>query len=215
MRPLLLGHRGARANHSIPENTVASFEQAMLDGCDGFEFDVRLTADKKAIICHDPDVNGLSVAGARREDLPGLSTLEDVVSHFAERSWLDIELKVEGLESQVGEALRVKKPKRGFVVSSFQTAILRTLRAEDPSLPLGLITDRAANLATWNQLPIAWVIPHQSLVTKNLIDKVHEAGKRIMVWTVNDADRMVRYAAWGVDGLIADDTALLVKTLAS
>jgi hypothetical protein len=25
----------------------------------------------------------------------------------------------------------------------------------------------------------------------------------------------VRYATWGVDGLIADDTALLVKTLGS
>jgi glycerophosphoryl diester phosphodiesterase len=213
MRPLLLGHRGARANHFIPENTLASFEHAMLDGCDGFEFDVRLTADKRAIVCHDPNVNGVRVAGARRDDLPGVPTLEDVLSHFAERAWLDIELKVEGLESQVGEVLRVNKPKRGFVVSSFQTAILTTLRAEDPSLPLGLISDRAANLATWNQLPIAWVIPHYSLVTKILIDDVHKAGKRIMVWTVNDADRMVRYAAWGVDGLIADDTALLVKTL--
>ena len=48
-----------------------------------------------------------------------------------------------------------------------------------------------------------------------MIDDVHKAGKRIMVWTVNDADRMVRYATWGVDGLIADDTALLVKTLGS
>jgi glycerophosphoryl diester phosphodiesterase len=215
MRPLLLGHRGARANHSIPENTVASFEEAMLDGCDGFEFDVRLTADKRLIICHDPDVNGLRVAGARRDDLPSVPTLEDVLSHFAERAWLDIELKVEGLERQVAEMLRVNKPKRGFVVSSFQTAILTALYAEDPSLPLGLIRDRAANLAIWNQLPIAWVIPHHSLVTKNLIDKVHEAGKKVMVWTVNDVDRMVRYTAWGVDGLIADDTALLVKTLAS
>ena len=215
MRPLLLGHRGARAIRSIPENTLGSFEQAMLDGCDGFEFDVRLTADKKAIICHDPDVNGVSIAGARREDLAGLPILQDVLSDFTARAWLDIELKVEGLEPQLSEALRVNIPKRGIVVSSFQTGILTTLHAEDPSLPLGLISDRAANLQTWNQLPVAWVIPHYSLVTKELIDDVHKAGKRIMVWTVNDADRMVRYATWGVDGLIADDTALLVKTLGS
>jgi len=215
MRPLLLGHRGARANHSIPENTLGSFEQAIGDGCDGFEFDVRLTADNKAIICHDPEVNGVRIAGARREGLALLPTLEDVLSDFATRAWLDIELKVEGLEPQLSEALRVNKPKRGFVVSSFQRRVLTTLYAEDPSLPLGLISDRAANLATWNQLPVAWVIPHHSLVTKELIDDVHKAGKRIMVWTVNDADRMVRYATWGVDGLIADDTALLVKTLGS
>jgi glycerophosphoryl diester phosphodiesterase len=45
-RPLLLGHRGARAVKSIPENTLASFDRAVADGCDGFEFDVRLTGKR-------------------------------------------------------------------------------------------------------------------------------------------------------------------------
>jgi glycerophosphoryl diester phosphodiesterase len=213
MRPLLLGHRGARATRSIPENTISSFEQALLHGCDGFEFDVRLTADGNAVICHDPDFNGVRVGSARREDLPGLPILEDVLCQFSTRAFFDIELKVEGLERRVGEALRSNKPEREFVVSSFQAGIIRALHEADPWLPLGLISDRAADLERWNQLPIEWVIPHHSLVTKILIDDVHEAGKKVMVWTVNDADRMLRYAAWGVDVLIADDTDLLVKTL--
>ena len=58
-RPLLLGHRGARALKSIPENTIASFDRALADGCDGFEFDVRLTADEEPVVCHDPKVGGL------------------------------------------------------------------------------------------------------------------------------------------------------------
>ena len=41
-RPLLLGHRGAGAHKVIPENTPASFDQALADGCDGFEFDCEL-----------------------------------------------------------------------------------------------------------------------------------------------------------------------------
>ena len=52
--PLLLGHRGACASKSVPENTPASFDLALTHGCDGFEFDVRLTADKQAVVCHDP-----------------------------------------------------------------------------------------------------------------------------------------------------------------
>lgn len=215
MRPVLLGHRGARATRSIPENTIASFEQALLHGCNGFEFDVRLAADGKAVICHDPDVSGVLVASAASEDLQGLPVLEDVLSQFAARAFLDIELKVEGLEQQVCEAVRANKPKREFVVSSFQAGIIRAVKNADPSLSLGLISDRAADLETWNQLPIEWVIPHYSLLTKILIDDVHKAGKRVMAWTVNDADRMLRYAAWGVDALIADDTALLFKTLGS
>ena len=31
-RPLLLGHRGARAIKSIPENTLASFDRALAGG---------------------------------------------------------------------------------------------------------------------------------------------------------------------------------------
>ena len=50
-----LGHRGARAVRQIPENTLASFELCLQHGCDGFEFDVRLSADGQAVICHDAD----------------------------------------------------------------------------------------------------------------------------------------------------------------
>ncbi|MCU1303492.1 MAG: glycerophosphoryl diester phosphodiesterase, partial [Candidatus Sulfotelmatobacter sp.] len=50
--PLLLGHRGVRAEKSIPENSLPSFDLALAQGCDGFEFDVRLSADGQAVICH-------------------------------------------------------------------------------------------------------------------------------------------------------------------
>ena len=52
-RPLLLGHRGARMVRTIQENSVASFDRALADGCDGFEFDVRLTSDGEAVLWHD------------------------------------------------------------------------------------------------------------------------------------------------------------------
>ena len=45
MRPLLLGHRGARATRHVPENTLASFELCLEHGCDGFEFDIRRSSD--------------------------------------------------------------------------------------------------------------------------------------------------------------------------
>jgi hypothetical protein len=47
--PLLLGHRGARASASVAENTFASFDLALRQGCDGFEFDVRLAGDGSAV----------------------------------------------------------------------------------------------------------------------------------------------------------------------
>ena len=49
--PLIIGHRGAAA--VAPENTLASFEQAMHDGADGIEFDVRLSSDGVPVVIHD------------------------------------------------------------------------------------------------------------------------------------------------------------------
>jgi len=91
-RPLLLGHRGARTVRSIPENTIQSFEQALADGCDGFEFDVRLTADGEAVVCHDPRVGRIEIAQASCADLPALPRLEEVLARFHKRAFLDVEL---------------------------------------------------------------------------------------------------------------------------
>ena len=97
-RPLLLGHRGARACKSISENTIASFDQALADGCDGFEFDVRLTADEEAVVCHDPKAAGFHVSRATAKQLSHLPRLRDVLQRYRD-SFLDIELKVKGLEN--------------------------------------------------------------------------------------------------------------------
>lgn len=49
--PLILGHRGASA--IAPENTLAAFSRAILDGADGIEFDVRLSRDGVPVVIHD------------------------------------------------------------------------------------------------------------------------------------------------------------------
>jgi len=59
-RPLLLGHRGAR--RKAPENTLTAFDLALAHGCDGFEFDVRCTADRYFVLCHDLQIADLPVA---------------------------------------------------------------------------------------------------------------------------------------------------------
>src|SRR5215471_5790186 len=99
-RPLLLGHRGARATKTIPENTIASFDLALRHGCDGFEFDVRLTAEGECLICHDPAIRGVEVAEAKKNDFPEQPTLEEVLDRYAGKAFLDIELKVAGLEDR-------------------------------------------------------------------------------------------------------------------
>jgi glycerophosphoryl diester phosphodiesterase len=214
MKPLLLGHRGARAFRQIPENTLASFELCLQHGCDGFEFDVRRSGNGQAVICHDASVGGMRIENTASKSLALLlPTLEDVLREFAYRAFLDIELKVAGLEAQTLAELRKYPPQRGYVVSSFLPEVLMTMRDLDPAIPLGLLCESAAQLRGWRKSPAEWVIPRFKLADRELIELVHAAGKRILVWTVNRAARMREFAEWGVDAIISDETEVLVRSL--
>jgi glycerophosphoryl diester phosphodiesterase len=212
MRPLLLGHRGARAFRQIPENTLASFELCLQHGCDGFEFDVRCSSDEQAVICHDATVGGMKIETMPSKSLP-LPSLENVLRQFAYRAFLDIELKVAGLESQTLSELRKHPPQKGCVVSSFLPEVLAAIHDLNPAIPLGFLCETKDQLRAWRQTPAQWVIPQSELADRKLIDLVHGAGKRIMVWTVNRAERMHEFAEWGVDAIISDEPELLVRSL--
>ena len=210
-RPLLLGHRGSRSVGSIPENTVPAFDLAVAHGCDGFEFDVRLTGDRQALVCHDPRSQGVRVSKSKRAQLPNLPTLEEVLSRYGRQVFLDIELKMPGLTEIVLDDLRRHPRERGFVISSFLPEVLIDIRARNNSIPLGIIFEQ--QVPRWQELAIDWVMAEQSLVTHTLVDQVHDAGKRLFAWTVNQRAVMLRFAQWGVDGIISDTTELLVAAL--
>jgi len=125
-----------------------------------------------------------------------LPTLEDVLHQFAHRAFLDIELKVAGLESQTLAELRQHPPKKGYVVSSFLPEVLTAIHDLDSAIPLGFLCETADQLRTWREMPAQWVIPLFKLADRDLVETVHAAGKRIMVWTVNHAQRMCEFAAW-------------------
>ena len=211
-RPLLLGHRGARGVRSIPENTFESFDRALADGCDGFEFDVRLTADGHAVICHDPHVHDFEIAKTTAAQLRQLPRLEEVLSRYQETAFLDIELKVGGLELVVLNLLRKYPPREGFVVSSFLPEVLQTLASEKSPIPLGLICETRRELNRWKDLAVEYVIPHHKLATSSLVLELKGAGKKVLVWTVNDWPGMEVFRNLGVDGIISDQTALLSDT---
>jgi glycerophosphoryl diester phosphodiesterase len=221
---LLLGHRGCRGEFT--ENTFAAFDHALDSGCDGFEFDVRLTADGVPVVWHDARLRGRFISrqnfGSLRERCltPGrlprrrtiaLCELEAVLSRYAQVAWMDIELKVVGVEAHVAGLLRRYRPARGFVVSSFRQRVLLELHRIDPSLPLAFIFDRMPRAAVWRALPVEYVKPSARLVTAARVRQFHAEGKKVLTWTVNHPSAMRRLTEAGVDGMIGDDPVLMAS----
>jgi glycerophosphoryl diester phosphodiesterase len=83
----------------------------------------------------------------------------------------------------------------------------------DPGLPLGLICETRAQLKLWRTLPVEYVIVRYSLTGQLLIREIHREGKKVVVWTVNNRVQMKKFAEWGVDGIISDETRVLQRTL--
>lgn len=226
---MLLGHRGARKY--APENTFEAFELALAHGCDGFEFDVRSTGDRRLAIWHDATLRGLRLARADYKSLcdrlqtrwplkkaaPGkavaIPCLEEVLARFADRAFLNIEIKDVGIENEVAAAIAANPPQRGYLASSFHPEVVQQLRAVNPELKLGWIVSDRRLLANWRTLQIDALVAHHSLVSAGLIEAVHAAGRKFFVWTVNRPKKMLQLVYWGVDAIISDDTQLLRNTL--
>ncbi len=71
----VVAHRGSSAD--IPEHTLAAYEQAVVDGADALECDVRLTADGHLVCVHDRRIDRTSdgrgiVSTMTLSDLDGL-----------------------------------------------------------------------------------------------------------------------------------------------
>lgn len=226
-RPLLLGHRGARKY--ARENTFEAFELALEHGCDGFEFDVRSTADQRLVIWHDATLKRISIArtvydglcerarkGWRRKkprDVPKIPCFEEVIGAFRDRAFLNIEVKVAGIEKEITHMIAAGPPVRGYLISSFQPDVVLNLRSANPELTVGWIVHDRRLLASWRQIESNALVAHHSLVSRGLVDTVRESGRKLFVWTVNRPKRMRELAEWGVDAVISDDTRLLASTL--
>lgn len=223
---LLLGHRGCRGE--CTENTFAAFDHALASGCDGFEFDVRRTADGVPVVWHDARLRGRFVSRQEYESLRercstaarlprrpaiALCELEALLERYAPLAWMDIEVKVSGVEAQVAGLVRRYPPVRGFVISSFRRRVLLELHRIDPTLPLGFIFDRMPRARVWRALPVEYVMPAARLVTASRVRQFHAEGRKVLTWTVNQASAMRRLTEAGVDGMIGDDPLLLAREM--
>ena len=203
----IIGHRGA-ANHT--ENTIPSFESALEQKVDGIELDVRASSDGKLVVIHDSVVGEHSVKETPYEMFKKLPNgyeaplLEDVLKKFGKKTFLDIELKHDGIEeAAVALIKRYCNPEK-TMISGFDVDGLTKVHELLPELQLGYIYNRTQDEGARHNCPIDVVIPQFRLASRELIEEVHDEGLLVWAWTVNEEEEVRRLVNLGVDGFITD-----------
>ncbi len=235
---LVLGHRGSRVPG--PENTPGAVRAALERGADGVELDVRRSRDHQLVCVHDP-LTG-SDHGPRRTvvetdaaqlALPSVSEMLDAAA--GGRVVLEIKnnrrqpdydgrrATTARLLSALLDGRRAAGATDDVVVSSFdhialvvaRAAGLRTALLTVPGIPV------TAGLRLLLRGGHAELHAHVSALPKGMprraaaaVARAHDAGVTLIPWTVTSTADALRLREVGVDGVICDDPAAVVRALA-
>jgi glycerophosphoryl diester phosphodiesterase len=214
---LRLAHRGDWRN--APENSIAALEAAVaVPGCDGVEFDVRLSSDGVPVLLHDESlarVQGRRVRvdqlrAAELEDM-GVAALTDALAVIPHRAHIVVDLK--GLHDR--PVVEVLAAGRGpglvkGVVSSFIPETLERVGDLAPSWPRWLAT---RNLAA-DTIKQAAALECQAIsVEYHAIDErsfaaVRSADLELAAWTVRRRSTYGRLERLGVIAVCVEAAAL-------
>lgn len=224
--PALIAHRGGCPSH--PDNSLQAFRQAISLGADLIEIDVRLTADGKLVVVHDPYVefpdgrialvSELTSEQVRREGFAqgtttAIPTLQEVLNLVQGRVGLEIEIKQlrgEPGPPNLGLAaaeeltrLLVESSFKAALVTCFEARTLDRVRECAPQIATGLETEGPDDLASGLEHCLGggyeFVLPD--------VTSLLDAGPTF----VEEAHRLgVRVAPW-----IVDETAVLAHLFAT
>lgn len=95
------------------------------------------------------------------------------------------------------------------IIQSFDPRSLKVVSEKYPSIKLSFLIDIGTNIPlhdfenTFGFKP-AIISPDYSLLTKEIIDSLHQAGIEVIPWTVDDLPSAKKLYEMGVDGIITD-----------
>ena len=216
-----IAHRGCAAQ--FPENTLLAF-RSVVPHVDMIEFDLRRCASGELVVFHDETLSDLTNGTGTiaetdldelrtldvldsGESIPTLAELLDVVPPSVE---LNAELKESGIARDTLALL--ESSEHEYVVSSFDSNHIREVQGASPAAETALVfsSDPDCNLDLAAALGCEYVHPRYDLCDgTDLIDRAHERGFRVNVWTVPTAAMVQRLRRSGADGVMVDELEVL------
>ena len=142
-----------------------------------------------------------------------------------ERFNIDLKSQEEDIVERYIDVIRKHNAENRVCTASFHLNNLRKLRRLAPDLLTSVSTLEVAPLVLktkMHMLPAAFdrkiifQVPVRqygiTIINKRFIDEMHKRDAVVMVWTINEEEEMERLYKLGVDTIMTDDPALLIKT---
>lgn len=230
--PKIYAHRGCSGQ--LPENTMKAFVAAVPQRASGIETDVRFTKDRKLLLLHDTslkrmfgaDINARDYTlselkkycispkyGPQHFDTPVCELCE--LLQFISQCGLELNIEIKSeyadesgdLERAVADEVERFNVNDRVFYSSFDHLALYRIKKHSPksrtailySIPLYEVEKYADNLGCFAIHPN---IP--AALYDNTIEKAHEKGLKVNVWTVDDIKSAKELIKAGADGLITN-----------
>ena len=203
-RFLIFGHRGSPRR--FPENTLASFDETLRAGADGFETDLRLLFDRTAVLYHDDEIEDAEVESLTYTQCAERGQMVERLSdlgRYAGRARMILEVKRSKWEETLIEHVGSWPDS---VIASFDHSLIASLRDRNGKIPLGItfhgyLVDVAEYAV---RVGATWAFPNYHFVDEEMVTSLHARGVKVIPWTANRRHEWERLREVGCDGLITD-----------
>ena len=230
--PMIMAHRGYSAK--APENTLPAFKMCMDEGFTAAELDVQMLKDGTIIVMHDDNLkrttgldknvwevtfdeirdldNGSFFAkGFAGTKIPTLDEVLKLAGSGENKLYLNIEIKRnghdEGITQRVVDIILENDYLNNCDITSQDYKTLEEVRQVNPYVLTAYTS--VVGMGEMESLDAADIISIQeTFATFENVERLHRAGKRVFVWTVNERETMKKLVSLNVDAILTNDPAL-------
>ena len=232
-----MAHRGLAVQYD--ENTLESFQEALAAGAQIIETDVRCTRDGIAVLFHDETLPsgvriqeslGATVAATILPRGGAIPTLAQALAAFPTAKF-NIDVKAPQAIVATAQAVIAAFAHNRVLIASFSEQRRRRTVRLVPGVATSATASRVLVAVLAGKFGCVGVIrrvlknvdavqiPEKVLgmttTTPPMVQRFHDAGVEVHVWTINEEKDMIRLREAGVDGVVTDrcDLARRVFTL--
>ena len=214
------------------ENSLEGIDASVAHGIYGSETDIQRTKDGHYIINHDNSFKRLTgvdrkpgdmtleeIRQLRIRDTTGngnlypVPTMEELLDRGKGRITLFLELKGVSADRKMADdivaAVRARDMVDDVILISLKADVIAYVERTYPEFETGLLI--FSGLGDVSKLECDMIIMEEEMATVSMIDNIHDAGKKVGVWTVNTRKALYHFLDTDADTIVTDQVLMALE----